>query len=647
MATENSLSAPPRLPEPPIITRPPLGQLWQVPLFVAGLLAVVGVWATRPLWYDAQACQVQRDLARARLIVENPRTPANEAPGLITGALNHIDHCPKRAGEAHFLLGKAYVRLAGPISNGHTLDLWQQARVHLEQAEKLGVPEADQNALQYCLGKALFKTGGDAQRTITNLLLSVEQAAEDRAEGYAMLTAAYLDPRLPVRDLKSALQWNQKQLDLPTPDENLLAPVRLQRGELLLQPGSSSPEPEARRQDRENARKVLARIGPGAAPAIVARARRLQARSYMDDQAWANAAEIWEKILADRRETQADLPAVLYALGWCYYNVQRPVDASRAWEKIIAYAGEEGQAASLRLADLHRQVGDHAAAVHLVEHALRQVDRADDYQNKLLDLEQAREMLDTGCQACLQAKRFVEAQELAHLAAKLAPPHDSLVLLAEVMEAWARSERDQSRKEKVPGAAQRGAEAAQHHFREAAAAYTDAAEAAADAPRKLEMLWLASEDYREGKDLVHQANVLHSYLTQHPPAARLSEAWFRLGEAHQALGFGREAAESYKNCVGCPGPYAFAARYQLALIQIEQRNPVEAEEMLRQNLELMRVETDRAAHEKTIYAYASLLCLRRDFRAAAQRWEQALKEYPGNADALTARYWLGECYRQL
>jgi tetratricopeptide (TPR) repeat protein len=643
MATENALSAPPHLPEPPIITRPPLGQLWQVPLFVAGLLSIVVVWATRPLWYDAQAYQVQRDLARARLVLENPHAPANEVPGLLTDALNHIDRCPKRAGEAHFLLGKAYVRLAGPISNGHTIDLWQQARLHLEQAEKLGVPEADQTPLQYCLGKALFKTRGDVQRTISNLLLSVDQAADDRAEAYAMLTEAYAS----LGNRQAALEWNQKQLDLPTPDENLLAPVRLQRGELLLAPGSSNEAPETRRQARENAHKVLARIGPGAAPTIVGRARRLQARSYMDDEAWAEAAETWENILSDRRQAPADLPAILYALGCCYDNVHRPDDASRVWRQIIGYSGQEGQAASLRLADLYRLAGDHAAAVRLVEHALNQVARPDDYRNNLLDLKQARALIETDCQACLQTKKFAEAQKLAQLAAKLAPQHDAMVLLAEVMQAWARSERDQSRKEKVPEAARRGEENAQHHFREAGAAYEAAAEAAPNEERKLETLWLASEDYRQGKDLAHQANVLHSYLTQHPPAARLSEAWFRLGEAHHALGFGRAAAESYKSCIGCPGPYAFAARYQLALIQIEQDNRGEAEEMLRQNLELMRVETDREAHEKTIYAYASLLCLRHDYRAAAQRWEQALKEYPGNPDALTARYWLGECYKQL
>ena len=92
-----------------------------------------------------------------------------------------------------------------------------------------------------------------------------------------MLTQAYL--RLPEPDLANALLANQKQLDQPTPDENRLAAARLLRGELLL-----------RVQDRQEARKALSRIAANAPLAILSRARRLQARSYQDGDAWAEAA---------------------------------------------------------------------------------------------------------------------------------------------------------------------------------------------------------------------------------------------------------------------------------------------------------------------------------------------------------------------
>src|SRR5438552_4058995 len=299
------------------------GQLWQVPVFVLGVLAIFAVWASRPLWYDPDGRLVQRALLEARQTLEDPRAPANELPALLANALARIDRLPDLRAEAHYLLGWAYARLAGPITAGQSTELWRQAREHLETADRLGVGEADRPLLQFLLAKAWIQTGGEPQRIIDYLSPSIEQAAADRAEGYAMLTQAYL--RLPEPDLASALQANQKQLDQPTPDENRLAPARLLRGELLL-----------RLQDRQEARKVLSRIGANASPAILSRARRLQARSYQDDEAWAEAAEIWQTILTDRRDpTPEEAPRILFSLGWCYRKLRRSADATRAWEQII------------------------------------------------------------------------------------------------------------------------------------------------------------------------------------------------------------------------------------------------------------------------------------------------------------------------
>ena len=46
--------------------RRPLRELWQVPVFVAGLLALTGVWLARPSGAEPGGRQAERDLAASR-----------------------------------------------------------------------------------------------------------------------------------------------------------------------------------------------------------------------------------------------------------------------------------------------------------------------------------------------------------------------------------------------------------------------------------------------------------------------------------------------------------------------------------------------------------------------------------------------------
>src|SRR5713226_7217566 len=111
---------PPPTPTPPVST---LGQLWQVPVFLLGLLAVFAVWAIRPLWYDSDIVVLRRDLDRARSQLQDPRAPLNGLTVLLNDALSHVGRLPSRAGEAHFLLGSTYLRLAEQLPAERAADL--------------------------------------------------------------------------------------------------------------------------------------------------------------------------------------------------------------------------------------------------------------------------------------------------------------------------------------------------------------------------------------------------------------------------------------------------------------------------------------------------------------------------------------------
>src|SRR5262249_8870872 len=156
------------------------------------------------------------------------------------------------------------------------LDAWKKARSYLEEAQTLGVAEADILRLTYLVAKAWYHTGGNIQDVIEFLERSIDEGADQPAEGYALLADAYL--HLPTRNVEAAVRANEKALAVPYVPEELLGPVRLLRGELLL---------ELKRT--EEARKVLANIGSQAPPAVRARARCLRALSLQEEEHWAEA----------------------------------------------------------------------------------------------------------------------------------------------------------------------------------------------------------------------------------------------------------------------------------------------------------------------------------------------------------------------
>jgi len=635
MALDHAHAASPESLASPVILRPSFGQLWQVPLLLLGLTTLAGVWATRPLWYDPDALQFRKDIHAARRMLDDPHGLTSAAVDQAADALTRVDRFPGRAGEAHFLLGSAYLRLTRELPADGASEARRKARAHLEQADSLGVPEVDRIPLMYRLAKVWFQTDGDLARAANYLQQSIEDGADDRREGYGMLAQAYLR----LNNVAEALKANERELQCPTEDENLLAPARLLRGELLLR----TPEPEA----RENARKVLGHIGSTAAAPIVARARFLMANSLQQDGAWAQAVPLWEAIVADRRLAPAEPGRVWYWLGFCYHQLGRRTDAIRAWERAQSCGGEESQAAMLRLAEARLDDKNRKTSLNLFKQALANVVKATDYHNELLGLPEAIGLLQFSCQTAAKNGDFETARELATIYARLVPAGPAQAMLAEIAEAWGKADRDRAKKEINKASAPQAEKTAQQHFREAGAAMLAVAESVSDKNLKIEHLWRAADLFTQGQDYDHVVGTLDQIIKLQPALERLSEAWFRLGEAHQALRHDLLAIGSFKNCIVYPGPFAYRARYELALWQVDNKHHAEAIEQLQQNLELMRSDPDREAQEKSLYLLADTYYRTGDYRSATDWWETALTLFPANLNVLAARLRLGDCYSRL
>jgi tetratricopeptide (TPR) repeat protein len=609
------------------------GQLWQVPVFAAGLLAVAAVCPLRLLGGLDPGDPVERDLAAARRLLAQPDCPVDRLEACLERALVEADRAPVRAGEAHFLLGSAYLRRAGGTNGaGEAL---RQARAHLEAADELGVAEADRLPLLSRLGKVWFHTGADPQRVVDALARSVNDAADDPAEGYALLAQAYL--RLPQPDLKAALDANWKQLQLPTLNEEVLAPARLLRGELLL-----------RSQKPDEACEILQFIRPPAAPELVRRARALQAQAYQAEEQWARAAQRWQEVLADPGAAAADAGAFRYHLGTCQQHLGQADDAARSWEKARAEVpGEVARAADVALAGLRLQGPTPQTAMENFRRVVRDVHGPADWHNALADLARVREVFERGCQTYHQSGRHQLAMELAGLYEPLAEPGAAQALYARSAEAAACELLQSARRTQPPAAARLLAESASGLFREAGRKY-EASVTGAGAPADLaERLARSARCYVQGEDCAAALPVLQRWLQMGPPPEQQGEAWFRLGEAHRALHHDDDALAAYRECLKQRGPWVCRARYEMSQLEMARGQWDAAADDLDENLKVLPTAPDPEVQEKTLFALGNLQYRRQNYLMASLILEKALALYPSSGRSTSGRYQLGECYRNL
>jgi tetratricopeptide (TPR) repeat protein len=575
----------------------------------------------------------ERDLAAARAALQDTHGRPELAVSLADKALAFAGDSPPHQAEAHFLLGLATARLAGHRPAEQAPELLKAALAHLAQAEALGVAEEDQPSLWYGLGRLTYLTGGDMARAVEYLGRGLPQGADNPAEGYGLLAQAYL--RLPAPNLEAALQANQRQLDYGRGDR-ALASARLIRGEILF-----------RLEKFADAVKVLERVSPTAPPEVRQRADFLLAQSAEKAGLWGKAGPLWEKLLQAPGQVPGGKARVLYNLGVC----RLPTDAGAArtaWQQAAAEGGEEGQAAALRLAelDLALPAPDVAGAEVQLRRAVEKLAGPADYQNRLVDLEKARDLFEAALRAALDAQDFERAQRLADLYGKVAAPGTAEERGAAAAEALARQTAEKARHARPGAEAAALREQARAQWRAAAHAAERAARARGD--DQADGLWRAAQGYRNGGANEEAVAVLERLVQMTLPAGRQAEAWFTLAEALRELGRTDEAHKAYLECTNySASAFSYRARYQLALQSLEQGRKEEAEAVLVQNLQIINPQVDKAAYQLSLYKLAGLLFQEHKYDDAWLRLNQAADEFPDHPDALAVRDQLGECCREL
>ncbi len=618
-----------------------LRQLWQVPLFFVGVVAILTACLTRGLVAPDPVRQLHHDLAEARRLLHRRANDPDGALQHAQQAVENLMYDQGRAAEAFYLLGLAQIQVADQADESAAEEHWRQARQALQESERRGLAGEDVTRLQYRMAQIGFHLH-DSPRQVIERLKSNMDAADDRAEALTMLSQCYL--RLTPPNLKKALEANKKlREEVPQIGEDVLGPAKLAGAKLLLQ-----------LTQREEARKTLEKINDSSPPAVLAEKNMLLAGLYQEEHKWAEAAALWRAVLDEKRVPLTEAGGVLYNLGVCCRHLEQYGPAAEAWSDCLRRSqGEEAQAAALALAELHLHETNPEKGVAMLAEAVAKIRNADDWKNSLMELNNVRELFEQAMTIYRTAHRFDLAVRTAELYERVAAPPKSQLRRAELNTEWAHAVQERARSAKDEAARKKDESTADALLCQAAEAHAEAAKLLREKDDKEEHLWLSAVSSFEGHDFPRAADKFRAIVEREKENIdRQSEGWFLLGETCRQLRDLQAAETAYKACVENGARFTYRARYQLAMIEIEAGHIDAAVRELEQNILIEHGTPDAEAQEKSRLALCALLyqsaaALPQYYRLVVQHLEGHLEHFAVTPEAVRARFQLADSHRQL
>lgn len=617
--------------------------LWQAPIFLIGVGTLVAVILLRPYFSTNTIFAAQHQLAEARKSLEQSPPDLNDSIQRGMRVLSATDRFPQLAGEAHFVIGSAQLRLSDGASTD-AATLRQQARQHLELADREGVPEADLPKLQYRLAKVHLMAGEDPKQCAAALEKSVE--ADDPTEGYGLLALAY--SRMNPPDHGKALEVAAKQLErsIRGNDPRGQAMARYRLGELNFQ-----------LKNVKDARLMLSRVGTEAPADQYFAARTLLAESYEETQEWANAARNWDKARENPKATGPEKAKILYRLGQCYARDQRPNDAVPIFEEAQALGGEEGQAAAIRRAEL-KATADPAAAVEAIASALKSVTSAEAFRNPLISADDVRQIIERAGDAARAKADWNLAKRTAEVYARIAKAGRDDEMAAKNLESEAKSLEDQAKNAAVEQAVSLDARS-RELYEQAAAAYERAADKVVRMPElaalRSDWLWQCAHlNLKVGQTSKVQEILVQVTQAEGVAPERQAEAWYFIGTTFHRSQQYANARTAYQRCAAFSGLFADKGKLGLAEVDLTESRFDEAENGLQELLKSIRESSqpNPEIQEQATYALARVAYARqssvkeelREYATAEQRLLGAIQQYPNSQESPNARRFLALCY---
>jgi len=604
-----------------------IGQLWQAPVFVVGLAALVFTWIRHPEFPQSPGARLDQEIAEALHALED--RDHYRALVLAQQSLEKAGQSPQLTGDIHFVLGSAHLMAAEVAPDGERAQTAARALADLQQADQWGVAKDRQPQLQYRLAVAQYMNGTDSKRVVEILENVLANDPQDRLEGYRLLTRLYLAAKPP--NLDAALRANEKLLGLALL-ENANS-VRMQQGDILL-----------RLKRFDEAVDVLNRIPAGAAE--FTEARRGVATCLLEKGDWKSAALLLEQATGPEQPPSPVLARNLHALALCHQRAQRYDDAVRVLERIrkTMPGGEESQAASLQLGDVKRLQGRDDEALTCFKQGLDAIQGP--YQNTIVKLEAAQQMVGSALASWHAVDDFVRTRSLAESYHRIATAGEAERCFAVASQsAGIAHQRLADHASGKPSEDQ--LQSALKYFTEAAQSFETVARSWEGQPAQANFLWAAAENFHRARQHERAAAVWERYLALEFAEKRSAEAYINLGEAHQALKKPVAAIEAWKKATVFTGPHQCRAKYLLAMSYMERKQDVDAEAMLQSIVKNAPADPEPAEYRLAMFAMGQLLFNQDRFAEAATQLQRAIELYAGEPQTLYSRYGLAEAYRQM
>jgi TolA-binding protein len=605
-------------------------RLWQLPTFLVGLAALWALWEAGDRLRPSVADRYQRAIDALRPAVD--RWPPD--PDQVQAALRKLPReapPPKLEARVRYLTGSAYVALAeSTTSSAEATEWWAEARRELEAARLADLPAPDQKKLQYRLARAWYHTpDSDPAKTVVALSTYLS-AGDDPAEGYRLLADLHLSanpPREPQarESLQNFLKHASARADARTLNE---ARVRLS-------------ELHAKAGDTEEARKVLARVGPEAPAEIHAKAHLLLAGYGQAEGDWAAAAREWEVVCDMKGATDEQRGEARVHLAEAYVKLGRPGDA----EAVVREGGRtdrpEGRAVIFRRAELKLKdpAASKEAIVRDLEAAFTGADAAS--LRRLVPVGDAKRVCETVVRQMSEAGQFALAARAANAYGRIAENGDQHRLVAVAQEAWADA------LAAGPGAG----EEAKEHYRSAAAACEAVDNANLTPPRKGDWLRKAAMLYVKANGRSKALAVLGELTTRisEYPEDQAGQAWAEMGDVYLLAGDREQARVAFQNAGGRPGPTRNKARVRFAALANE-TDAAKSGAVVTASLEEIvggptADASDPAVHEEAMFLLGESYLLQKEWAKADARIRAALDAYPASPRAARAHYQYGQVLR--
>ncbi|MBW3598422.1 MAG: tetratricopeptide repeat protein [Planctomycetes bacterium] len=562
--------------------------------------------------------------------------------------------------------------------------LYRAAAGSFRQSDELGLPsELEEKAFlqaavclnlsgRYAASVQFLEEGVADGRTPNSIIHRL------MAEGYARLPNPQWGKSLTHYDLAlndESLSSEDRLAMILERIDVLLAADRLEEAREALNPLIVAESPHASRIRLLQAKLLVRQAQQPAAPDVEREAAD-NAKAATLAEAIQLLEEVRQQSAIDRFERrQAD-----YLQCVCLRELG---DLSAALKQFSAmrrlHAGTpSGLSAGLGEAELLQHLGRDAEAVEAYQRLLAESPIPIYYSNPWMSLDGFRARLLAAYARWLGQQKHAEAIDLTRVFPAVFPADRAMILRAE-----AHADRAQRLADDVARLSPHEREAAQkqawREHRLAGIAYARLALLRIGTREYPEDVWQSAQSYLRGRDFSHAARMFELYLEQ-DGAPHTPDAQTQLGEALMSLGDLDRALEMLQAVMSLHAehPAVYRARVLAAQTHLELADAAAAKSLLRENLEhealtpqslewrdslfllgeasfrqgkLFEAESRKAGVDgpgtEAIKAGMAKLQQAHDAcREAAQVLEEALARYPNAPQALRARYYLGEAYRE-